>query len=854
METYRTMPKQSISLNGAWNIAGHDMSAKLSKELLGTVPGHIHVDLLKEGIIKDPFWRNQADDCQWVEDWSWSYTREFDISEDFDNSWTILKFDGLDTYAEIILNGENVGHTANMFVPHSFEVGDKLHPGKNTLQVNFSPYKKMIENKPLEPYPAAFFTSERVHVRRMQCTFHWDWVNRFVSAGIWRSVTLCSYDAARIKDLFVYTSSIGSNSAVLNVEFETEKRTEKNPHAILDIIDPAGDTVWSGNLDISDEKHQLTINLENPKLWWPNEMGDQPLYKCNVTLYAQDGRKLDFMETNFGIRTVRVEQIEDVPGSDEWKKTINLRTLCPWTEKNGQEPGSSFTLIVNDQRVFCKGGNWVPADPFPSRITPEHYERLIKLAKDSNMNLLRCWGGGIYESDAFWDACNRHGIMVSQDFQMACAIYPEDDPDFMDMLKEEYPKAIRMLRNHPSLAWWTGDNECGMSKDFDDPNYGGKKIADEIAGPACSNLDPSRPFMPTSPYGGKPNLSLTIGDCHFSAMWDHDLHFIAASDMTDYVERIGTVGRFMSESAIFGAPPMRSLLKFMSPEDISDPSRQMWEYHTKDNPHKPGNINITLHGMLERMAEKLFGHSNNIDMQVRKMEYVQYEWIRLAVESARRNKWYCSGIQFWMYNDCWPASGWSIVDYYGFPKAGYYAMKRVSKNVIASIKKEGNSYQVWVCNDILEPVTGEIELRVQPWVGDSTPVTRSQFVLNANTSQLVLEISQADLKDQLDLDAVLVCNLTSDSGSDRAFWYDGMPHQMKMPNTKLHVTQENAGNHGKIVISTKSYARVVTLEADLDFSDNYFDLLPGEARTIEWSSPNGNFNEDISVICWNQEK
>lgn len=843
------MPKRFITLDGDWAVAGTAPLGSDTKSIQGIVPGHVHVDLLHAGEIKDPFWRDQAEDCQWVEDWDWSYSCEFYVDDDFDLDWAVLEFEGLDTFAEIFLNGESIGTTNNMFIPHRFGVGDRLRRGVNRIRVDFAPYKRMIEGKRIDCYPAAFANSERVHVRRMQCTFSWDWVHRFVSAGIWKPVTLFSFDTARIADLFVYISSLGKDFATLEVEFELETRTCSSILGMVEIVDPDGTIVFSKQVAAASGINGFSLDLESPRLWWPNGMGEQPIYECRVRLKNSEGDELDNGKTAFGIRTVSIEQIEDVPGSPEWNKTMDTRRECPGDDRSGEMPGSSFTLIVNGERVFCKGGNWVPADPFPSRITPEHYDRLVKLAKDAGMNLLRCWGGGIYESEAFWDACNRHGVMVSQDFQMACALYPEDDPEFKDRLRKEFPAAVRMLRNNPSLAWWTGDNECGMGDDFD-ADYWGKRISTAITNPVCAELDPSRTFMPTSSFGGRPNNSLTIGDCHYSAIW----RYIDNPDMSDYVRRIGFVGRFMSESAVFGAPPMRSLLKFMTREDVEDPDRKMWEYHTKDNPHKGGDAAVTLYRMLERGAEQFFGTPADMEMRVRQLEYFQYEWIRVSMESARRNKWYCSGIQFWMYNDCWPGSGWSIVDYYGFPKAGYYAMKRGSKPVIASLEDTGDAFKVWVTSDLQSPVSGAVEVRMQPWDREVKPFKSAPFQLDADESGCFLTFPKSELVEGLGSDYVLTCDVRYDGGSDRAFHYGDLQNSMDLIPASLRVEQEGDGHRGVIRISTDNYARVVTLDADLDFSDNYFELLPGETRAVEWASPSDAFEGDIPVTCWNARK
>jgi beta-mannosidase len=841
--------KRVFSLDGTWQVDGQGPDGAAPLSLPGSVPGMVHTDLLAAGRIPDPFWRDQAEQCQWVETWRWSYSRTFDLPAGCGTAWAELEFGGLDTYAEITLNGTCLGTTANMLIPHRFEVGALLRPTGNELKVSFTPYQQMIAGKSLD-YPAAFFTSDRLHVRRMQCTFHWDWVNRFVSFGIWRPVTLSSYTGACLRDLFVHTHAIGRTSAAVVVEFEVERRAAAATAATVEITDPAGLTVWRDTLTVNAATSRLTADIAEPQLWWPHGYGAQPLYRCRVQLRGADGTVVDGRETTFGIRTARIEQLSDQSGTPEWQQTMATRQ-APWPGSdggNGDAPGKSFTLIVNGERIFCKGGNWVPADPFPARISPAHYDRLIRLARDGNLNLLRCWGGGIYEPPAFWDACNRYGVMISQDFMMACGAYPADDADFMAKLRVEIPAAVRLLRNHPSLVWWAGDNENGMHHDFDDAKAPYAVIAAQISGPACRDLDPSRTFLPSSPFGGRKNTSITIGDSHFSAFFDNDLRFVAQSDMSDYRERINIVGRFMSESAMCGAPPLRSLLKFMTAADLADPAKRMWEFHTKDNPHKPAGQTITLFGMLERLAETILGPASDLRDKIRRMEYIHYEWVRLVVEAARRSKWYCGGIQFWMYNDCWPASGWSMVDYYGFPKAGWYAMKRASQPVIAAIERTGNGYRVWVCNDRLTPVSGTLHLRVQPWTGAPRWSASLAVEVGANASRAVHELADAALPG-LGNDAILTADLTAADGTDRAFYYPGMPHEMVLPPAALTVLRREASaTAGTVTVSTDHYARVVTLDADLEFSDNYFDLLPGEQKTVRWS---GAAAGDIPVTCWN---
>ena len=562
------------------------------------------------------------------------------------------------------------------------------------------------------------------------------------------------------------------------------------------------------------------MQVANPRLWWPVGYGAQSLYECRVALIDHDGETLDSRAVEIGLRTVAIEQIPD-------------------------DVGSSFTLLVNGTRVFCQGSNWVPADPFPSQVTPARYQRLIDQAKASRMVLLRAWGGGIYEPEPFWRACNRAGVMVSQDFLLACAVYPEDDPEFVELIRTEFTAAIKALRNHPSLAFWCGDNELGLGSKPDEM-WSCRKLAETVTGPLCAQLDPSRPFRPTSPCGGDPNNSPFAGDMHTNSQFQKDL---TETDMRGYRAYIDAMtGRFMSEYAASGSPPMRSVLRFMTEADLTDP--EMWEYHTKNNPH-PGNKQ-TLFQTVEHDADTLYGRAKTPAQHVRQLEYVQYEFIRLAMESARRRKYDCSGIQFWMYNDCWPAAGWSVLDYWGDRKAGWYGMASGCKPVIASLDlSDERAFRWWVCNGTPAPVAGTASVTVQPMRCGARWNRKITFRVPANTSQAVLEIARDEVAPLLGNEAVFVCNVRSDGGDDRAWYFSGLPHEMRLPAASLRVTLRNEGTRGSATIQADAYARVVTLENDVDFADNYFDLLPGETRTVEWTSAVGPQTEPIVVTCWN---
>lgn len=809
--------KRVLSLDGIWQVCGYQGTAEAKITLDAQVPSQIHDDLIRAKKIPDPFWRDQAQQCQWVENYDWCYQKEFDWPADTPDGWQVLECEGLDTFVAIRLNGVEIGRSGNMFIPHRFEVTGKLKKGKNVLEVDFQSHHRALAGKSSDKYFSCF-SSDRVFARKMQCGFGWDWVHRLVTCGIWRPIRLVRYSQARIEDVYISTPSVQDDRAEVRLEISMERRTAQGINGILVLKDAKGKIAAKKHIEKIDDFSSYSFQLDSPHLWWPNGHGAQPLYTCAVTLLNAQGDILDEKKIDFGIRTIELDMTPD-------------------------DTGCGFVLKVNGRPIFCKGGNWVPADPFPARITAKKYQRLISQAARANINMLRCWGGGIYEPAAFWDACNRYGILIMQDFMLACADYPEDDLEFMRQLEKEFTLAIKMLRNHPALVLWTGGNELGMNSDPDSP-YSGRKIAEQVSGPLCQKLDPNRPFLPTSPWGGKTNNDPAWGESHTSAWYDTGF---LLSDMRDYRQRISDCTfRFASESAIVGAPPLHSLRKFMSEEDIFGPDKILWEYRTKDNPYN-GIDTMTHYDMLVKTAEQLYGRTEDPILRLRHMEYVQCEWIRLAMEAARRRMFFSSGLLFWMFNDCWPASGWSMLDYYGFAKAGWYGMKRASEPVIAALAPAGDHVELWMINDLPEKASVTYRLFVQPFSRSAEIFQEDTIMLPPNSS---LKITEFPCKN-LNPDTILICDIVSSTGMDRASYYPGPFHDSLLPKTKLHVTQRNNGCEGLVNITTEKYARVVTLEGDLDFSDNYFDLLPGESREITWACPAGKFDGPENVICWN---
>ncbi|MEN8203355.1 MAG: glycoside hydrolase family 2 protein, partial [Bacteroidota bacterium] len=786
----------------------------------------------REGHIEDPFWRDNAELCQWPEHWEWHYKKRFDLPDGVNRNWTVIQFDGLDTYSDIFLNGVKLGSTSNMFQPYEYDVREELKEKGNVLEVIFHPPTEVVRTRAEQrEYPAAYEHS-RVYARRMQATYGWDWVHRFVTMGIWRSCRIVSYPNARIDDLFAYTASISEEEANLKLELASVCKDESVKHATLYITDPNNVLVWERSFALTSSTMKFDADIQSPQLWWPNGAGEQPLYQVTAVLYDARNNELHRKTVETGIRTASLEQIPDKEGH-----------------------GSSFTIVINGKRIFGKGGNWVPADPFPARVTAGDYKRILGQARDAGMNVLRIWGGGIYEPEEFFHICNQMGIMITQDFMLACADYPFSDPEFAALLEKEFVTVIRQQRNHPSLILWAGDNELGLG--FKPAqNWYGKAFHEAVTAPLVAELDPSREFRFTSPMGNDTATmnSLISGDCHLGGQFDYNMILGGIDSLRDYRQFISkNIGRYNSESVAGGIPPVETLLKFMNQEDLTD--NYMLDFHMHD-PSVRGMHAVSFIELFDKQSRGLYGDPGaDNERRLRQLEYIQYEFIRLSMETARARKFWSSGIQFWMFNDCWPAASWSMTDYWGDRKAGWYGAAAGMRPVIAASQVEDNELVWYVTSDMMEDQKVAVEIRIQPTGGGKLRLARAlEILVPANSSKEALRLPMGEIKEMLGNDAMLVCEIRyGEQGYDRSYWTPGLPQDVIYPENTLKITKQNRGTEGSITLKSKKWARVVSLYADgVDFEDNYFEMLPGEERTIHWRSGRGAFAGEIKVSSWNE--
>lgn len=797
-------------LNGKWNCK---ITGEHSYEIPGTVPGCVHTDLMDAGLIRDIYYRKNSETIQWIENADVTYERTFTVEDLRDNPY--LVFEGLDVYCDIYLNGCKIGFADNMFHAWEYPVGGILQAGENTLTVAFRSPVREVEGKPVRP---AAFTKERLYTRRVQCTYSWDWVDRFVTMGIYKDVRLEYRTPDFLTNVYIYTDNINAYSAQLGLEMDFENITREG-WTEFTIFAPDGQEVYRKKRCILSEKVREIIDIPAPKLWYPAGYGEQPLYTLRVTCGSRE------KNVTFGIRTVQILEIEDAPGSPEAELAKKIKEY-PHLQRWDQNEGSScFTLLVNNVKIFCKGGNWVPSEPFPSAETPEKLARLVKLARMAGCTMLRIWGGGIMEQEAFYAACDREGVLVTQDFFMACGKYPEEEDWFIAHLQKEAKHTALCLRNHPCLVWWSGDNENAVNGDENQADYRGRRAALEGLAPVLEQYDPKRRFLPSSPYGGVPYASAVRGTTHHTQyLGGFLLNFMKEGDLTQYREYFDTfICRFNAEQPIMGMPYVSSLRKFLTDEDIFGDDQSVSEFHCKNN---PGFKGITLYGIILNMAKGIFGEYTDGADRVKKMQYLQCEWVRQSLELFRRNQWFSSGIIYWMYNDCWPAStSWSIVDYYAMPKPAYYTFKRCAAPVIGSITQENGKFSLYISNNGLNSAAGTCRVYLYN-ILTGQEKTIAEAAVNSPANETVVVTSWDAL--EATPEELILCDITTDLGKDRCFYllhnWDKMPWQ---PEKYALEKQDNT-----ITVTAETSIPMVLLDEEYVLSDNSFFLKIGESRTV----------------------
>ena len=809
---------KKILLDGAWE----GLRSSTGSTFPATVPGCVHTDLIKAGQLPgDLYWRDHAEQAQWIEQEEWVYTKRFTV--DTPEKGATLVFACLDTYADVYLNDCPVGTAENMFITHRFPVDGILRQGENTLRVVFHSPVKQVEGAPER---GAAFSQGRLYTRRMQCTYGWDWTMRFVTCGIEKSCYLEFDNTPRASDAYIYTEQIDGFGAQLVCDTHFVHYEQGLTYTIT-LTDPQGGVVYANNRYCEERWHREYITVEAPQLWYPAGYGDQPLYTLKITC----GNEV--LQHTVGIRTVKILQIADKPGTESYELCRKLQATDSGREWDFNEHYSCFIPVINGKRIFCKGADWAPCEPFVSEVKAQKITSLLELSVRMGLNMIRVWGGGMFETEHFYSECDRLGILVSQDFLMACGDYPEEEEWFLQALRKEAEFAALSLRNHPSLVWWNGDNENAVGGNEQMEEYWGRTAALKAIGPVLKQLDPNRIFLPSSPYGGDRYASKTVGTTHNTQFLGSFFAFLEKEDLSDYKDEYKQyLARFIAEEPSMGAVSTGSLRRMMDDRDIFE-TEDMLLYHTKGNP----GLLKELYDYEKLFAEKVLGAFKNGEDRLFKLQYIQYEWVRISFEQARRNLWFNSGILYWMLADCWPAaSGWALIDYYGLPKAAYYSFRRCAKAVVGSIDRENGCHTAYITNDGLTEQTLQVSIKNLNYkTGTFTPcMEQSVFVKAQSVARVALDC-------ELQNNEIIICDLQNDALQDRCFYKEGGLELVKTEG--LRVVQKTETS---VTVEATQYVHTVALEGNGVFSDSYFSLLPGQRRSVSFAPTQG---EKAEITC-----
>lgn len=767
-----------------------------------TVPGSVHSDLRSNGLIPDPFFRDNEAKLQWIGYEDWEYATSFNVDPRvLARDRLTLVFEGLDTYATVLLNEREVLSADNMFRRWLVDAKALLKPKGNSLRVVFrSPIDEVLPRMRATSYelPAVNDQGEKTspHTRKAPYQYGWDWGPRFVTSGIWQPVRLEAWDEARISDLYVTTPKVAANEAEIAAQVTISAVRPVEASVVLDAgpgVAPARRTV---SLAAGENVVTVPLRIERPKLWWPNGLGDQPLYTVRARLST--ARAADEASHRIGIRTVELRQ-----KNDEW--------------------GKSFEFVVNGVPVFAKGGNWIPADSFPERVTAERYRHLIDSCRRANMNMLRVWGGGIYENDLFYDLCDEMGILVWQDFMFACSMYPGDEA-FLDNVRHEAIDNVVRLRNHPSIVLWCGNNEVETAW----AHWGWKdrlpaklwddylKLFHGVLPDVCAKLDPSRAYWPSSPSSNLEDDadSQRIGDVHYWGVWHASLPF------RDYEKQ---KPRFMSEYGFQSFPLKATVETYAIPEDwnIESPVMKAHQRHPRGN-------ELIREYMLREFAEP-----KDFDSFLYVSQVLQAEGMRIGSEHLRRLMPRNMGALYWQIDDCWPVASWSGMDYYGRWKAMHYYAARFFDDVLLSTVERDDGVEVSIVSDRVAASRGVLRLRLldfagQPLLERSAPVEVAPLASRVVATVDAAEVDAAGPREAMFLHATLEVDGTIVSRSSHYF----RPFkELKLRRAEVEPVVKGRRGAVRVALSSKTLARALYLSldgAEGHFVDNFFDLVPGE--------------------------
>ncbi len=782
-----------------------------------SLPCDVHEPLIENGIIAEPLEELNSFDCEWVEEKSWWFRREVTLDEDALAADRIeLTFESIDLEAELFVNGTHLAHHANAHVPLACDITGVAKRGSNTVLVRVSSGAEKIPRELVYDLGKSVSKTygrgddRRVYLRKPQYVYGWDWGPRLVTCGIVKDVYLEIHTGIVCRDAMLVTQSADAEAAtadvvatvtVENLHIYRTREASVQAEFLFDgevVACESGDVQLRSGLNFV----ELSFHLEQAHLWWPRGMGDQPLYEVRTTV-TSEGDTASGTAVEYGIRTLRLDE-------------------------SPMDNGRLFAFEVNGKRVFCRGGDWIPADSIYSRVSDEKYTALVDAAAEANFTMLRIWGGGIYERDIFYSLCDKAGILIWHDFMYACALYPEKDSAFVEESRKELDYQTRRLRNHSSIAVFCGSNENhwiyqhNWSQSYDPEYFGGGLIYNYLAPQVMASNCPHIPYWNSSPYGGEVPNSTEVGNRHHwhEAMMNPEMEKRITPEGYD---RIGS--RFVTEYGYIGPCSTRTIERYYGATSPIERGSDVWEWHNNTFEKDTVVAGIKKHYM----------DPDNLSLE----DYLLYAglcqslMLGYSLEALRYTK-VTNGALFWMYADCWGEVGWTIVDYYLDRKPAYYAVKRAFAPQRLILRREGSALGVMLTNDT--PLDCRIPVQVGFVSFDGSSRDLQTVVLSADAfsrSWVELDCS-LDRGTGPDAEGLIVAIPETDAilpGILRATEFRNL--RLRLPSLDLTVG-ETDDDTARVTVSSDSYAHAVHLELPDGAlpEDDYFDLLPGERRTI----------------------
>ncbi len=760
---------------------------KEGKWLKATVPGTVQTDLLNHKLIPEPFYSDNETKLQWIGKQNWTYKTSFNLPEDYDPSQKIfLVMEGIDTSAVVILNGTMLGTVENMFRLYKFEISKHIVKRNNNLEILFiSPeiYAKQIESK-YGKLPVAL-RSERVYIRKAQYSFGWDWGPTFLTQGIWRPIYLLQIDEYCFENFSFNTISVSeqNSEAKVSIKAKLNKAISSSLNIKIKIWDL--NSVYEFNETISGtDLFQKEYDLENIELWWPNGYGNPHLYSLQIQLVDHDNI-LDEINKKIGIRTVNL--------------------ILKENDKN------TFRFQINGYPVFAKGANWIPGDSFLPRVTAAKYEKLLSLAKEGNMNILRVWGGGIYEDDIFYELCDQLGLMVWQDFMFACASYPEHR-EFIENISEEIKQNVSRLKNHPSIIIWCVNNENewiwhrAFNKSYKEmPGY---KIYHDVIPTILSEADPDRPYWESTPFGHDedPN-SENSGNRHQWDLW---------SNWVDYNKVENDKSLFVTEFG-FQAPANPDTFLNVLPKEERFPQSKIFEYHNKQ-----------VEGP-ERLVKFLSSHlpfTNKLDDFIYLTQLNQGFALKKCLEHWQARIPETNGSIIWQINDVWPVSSWALIDSSMIPKLSYYFVKQAFNPQIILFERKEKKVYVSIQNNSFENFSGKVKIQIVSLPkGKVHDVALKKVVVEPGEKRAIISVQ--DSENNPGENNISIVSLFNNDGTlaQQNYFVEEEWKHLRLPKAKV---KYNFVGKESIILKTNKPAFFVSLDSPgIIFSQNGFILLPG---------------------------